>query len=155
MSRAVMQQALEALEEPDGLDEYNRSISDIAIAALRQALAEPEQKPVALFDESLGRPVLLSGAPMLYDKQPLYTAPTPRMPLRESDARMMASLMDEAAANLAALMETPQADALGVRHFLPDELNGCAIMLYGNGDKYAATRRAIVRAAAEIGKEMK
>ena len=50
-------------------------------------------------------------------------------PLRENDVHMMASLMDEAAANLAALMETPQADALGVRHFLPDELKGCAIML--------------------------
>lgn len=50
-------------------------------------------------------------------------------PFAENDARMMAQLMDEAATNLAALMETPQADALGVRHFLPDELNGCAIML--------------------------
>ena len=50
-------------------------------------------------------------------------------PLAENDARMMALLMDEAAANLAALAETPQSDALGVRHFLPDELNGCAIML--------------------------
>ena len=50
-------------------------------------------------------------------------------PLAENDARMMALLMDEAATNLAALMETQRADELGVRHFLPDELNGCAIML--------------------------
>ena len=52
-----------------------------------------------------------------------------RKPLTEKNAHMMALLLDEAAANLAALMETPQAKALGVRHFLPDELNGCAIML--------------------------
>lgn len=50
-------------------------------------------------------------------------------PLAGNEARMMALLMDEAATNLAALMETPRADELGVRHFLPDELNGCAIML--------------------------
>ena len=65
------------------------------------------------------------------EKQPAVAGPiepTVR-PLRESDARMMALLMDEAATNLAALMETQRADELGVRHFLPDELNGCAIML--------------------------
>ena len=50
-------------------------------------------------------------------------------PLSENDARMMALLIDEAATNLAALMETQRADELGVRQFLPDELNGCAIML--------------------------
>lgn len=50
-------------------------------------------------------------------------------PLAENDARMMALLMDEAATNLAALMETQRADELGVRYFLPDELSGCAIML--------------------------
>lgn len=49
--------------------------------------------------------------------------------LRAVDAAMMAALMDEAATNLAALMDTPRADELQVRHFLPDELNGCAIML--------------------------
>jgi hypothetical protein len=42
---------------------------------------------------------------------------------------MMAVIMDEAAANLAALMDTPRAEEIGVRHFLPDELNGSAIML--------------------------
>ena len=34
--------ALEALEDPYGLDEYNRSISDNAITALREALAEQQ-----------------------------------------------------------------------------------------------------------------
>lgn len=52
-----------------------------------------------------------------------------REPLTEKNAHMMALLLDEAAANLAALMKTPQAKTLGVRHYLPDELNGCAIML--------------------------
>ena len=42
--REVMQQALEALEEPDGLDDYNRSISDLAITALREALETPENQ---------------------------------------------------------------------------------------------------------------
>ena len=64
MSRAVMQQALEALEDPDGLDEYNRSISDIAITALRQALAEPEQPVEYVRDED--NPCYM------------FTAPTPK-----------------------------------------------------------------------------
>ena len=46
--------------------------------ALREALAAPMQEPVAVFDERLGEPVLLSGAPMLSDGQPLYTAPPRR-----------------------------------------------------------------------------
>lgn len=64
-------------------------------------------------------------------KQPALVGRVDRhvRPFAEKDAHMMALLLDEAAANLAALMETPQAKALGVRHFLPDELNGCAIML--------------------------
>jgi len=67
-------------------------------------------------------------------------------PLREKHARMMALLLDEAAANLAALMDTPQADALGVRHFLPDELSGCAIMLR---DAYGLPAAANCATAAE------
>ena len=50
-------------------------------------------------------------------------------PLRAEDAKMIAALLDEAAANLAALMGTTEAEKLGVRHFLPDELNGSAIIL--------------------------
>ena len=38
---------------------------------------QPEQ-PVAVFDEKLGRPRLIEGAPMLKDGQALYTAPAPR-----------------------------------------------------------------------------
>jgi hypothetical protein len=35
--------------------------------------SQPAQEPVAIFDELLGRPTLLSSAPMLEDGQPLYT----------------------------------------------------------------------------------
>ncbi len=72
--------------------------------------------------------VLRKECTMSNETQPGPVEPTVR-PLREKEARIMALLMDEAAANLAALMETPQADALGVRYFLPDELKGCAHML--------------------------
>lgn len=44
-------------------------------------------------------------------------------------AEMMASLMEEAAKNLADLIGTPRAEELQVRHPLPDELDGCALML--------------------------
>lgn len=38
---------------------------------------ENKQKPVAVFDEQLGRPCLVAGAPMLEHGQPLYTHPAP------------------------------------------------------------------------------
>jgi hypothetical protein len=132
--RQAAQRALKAME--DGEDRADMIEFSEALIALHAALAEPEQEPVAWMyqDKSTHEVKFQKHMRGFVDhgatyETPLYTAPTPRKPLRESDARMMASLMDEAAANLAALMETPQADALGVRHFLPDELNGCAIML--------------------------
>ena len=64
------------------------------IALLKKALLEAEaapqqevQEPVvaAVFDEQLGRPMLVEGAPMLSHGQPLYTAPQPApAPLSES-----------------------------------------------------------------------
>ena len=47
VDKALIEQAVGALETPDGLDEYNRSISDVSIDALRAALAEPVVEPVA------------------------------------------------------------------------------------------------------------
>ncbi|MCZ8256971.1 MAG: hypothetical protein O9327_15060 [Polaromonas sp.] len=49
--------------------------------------------------------------------------------LSSRNAGLMASLMEEAAKHLAAFMPTKQAEEMGVRHFLPDELDGSAIML--------------------------
>jgi len=51
------------------------------------------------------------------------------MALEKHHAEMMALLLEEASQNLAAMMFTPEAEKLQVRHFLPDELDGCAIML--------------------------
>lgn len=42
---AAARQALEALKNPDGLDEFNRSIVDTAITNLQAALAEPAAQP--------------------------------------------------------------------------------------------------------------
>lgn len=47
---------------------------------VRTAQTEPAQEPVAVFDERMGQPVLLPGAPMLKDEQPLYTAAQPQRP---------------------------------------------------------------------------
>ena len=52
-----------------------------------------------------------------------------RTELTPSAVLMIAELMEEAARNLSSLMETAEADKLQVRHFLPDELDGSAIML--------------------------
>ena len=41
-------------------------------------LEQPAQEPVAIFDELLGRPTLLSSAPMLEEGQPFYTTPPKR-----------------------------------------------------------------------------
>jgi hypothetical protein len=53
------------------------------------------------------------------------------MALEKHRAEMMALLLEEAARNLAAMMFTPEAERQKVRHFLPDELYGCAIILRG------------------------
>jgi hypothetical protein len=49
--------------------------------------------------------------------------------LTKQQVELITILIDEAAKNLADLMFTPEAEKLEVRHFLPDELNGCAIIL--------------------------
>jgi hypothetical protein len=41
----------------------------------------------------------------------------------------MAQVLDEAAGHLRAFMETELAEQRQMRHFLPDEMEGCAIML--------------------------
>ena len=61
------------------------------------------------------------------DVNPVVARQTPL--LTENDVHMMAALMEEAATNLSAMMQTPQAEELSVRHFLPDELAGSASML--------------------------
>lgn len=50
-------------------------------------------------------------------------------PLLESEAVMMAELMEESASNLQALLYGQKFDELKVRHNLPNELEGCAIRL--------------------------
>lgn len=54
--------------------------------------------------------------------------------LKANDFRLMATLLDEAARNLRAVMETDIAEAQQFRHFLPDELEGSAIMLREHAD---------------------
>ena len=49
--------------------------------------------------------------------------------LRKETAAQMALLMEEASRNLAAVMELQEAEKAQIRFFLPDELDGCAIML--------------------------
>lgn len=84
MSRAVMQEALEALEalEWKGLPSFVKD----ATTALRQALAEPEQKPIAwLLDDTHH----VEFHQQCYHESPwwtpLYTAPTPRKPLTDEE----------------------------------------------------------------------
>jgi hypothetical protein len=60
--------------------------------AHRAELAEPEQEPVARFDERYGGPVLLASAPMLCDGQLLYTHPPRReveQPEQEPELRKL------------------------------------------------------------------
>ena len=78
MSRAVMQQALEALEivarQPVGA-----RVTE-AITALRAALAEPEQEP--------------DGISWLKRDSGYFTAPTPRKPLTDDEMRECAQAMN-------------------------------------------------------------
>lgn len=83
--RQAAQQALEALE---GLADYRYTDRvKNTMASLRQALAEPEQEPVAWANMKDGEPVLLAISQHPEDRAnwmnpvPLYTAPTPRKPL--------------------------------------------------------------------------
>lgn len=98
MSRAVMQQALEALEtcsedewhsdDDFGMMQvYDEAKVTQAITALRQALAEPEQPPEALGYVPLsddGTHVFIDGIGLV----PLaHYAPTPRKPLTREQLR--------------------------------------------------------------------
>ena len=90
MSKAVMQQALEALE---GLADYRYTDRvKNTMASLRQALAEPEQEPVLyinpkVINPATGKVRTRTGALTFSDEPcagwslPLYTEPTPRRPL--------------------------------------------------------------------------
>jgi hypothetical protein len=49
--------------------------------------------------------------------------------LSPNELEMMAQVLDEAAGHLRAFMETELAEQRQMRHFLPDEMEGCAIML--------------------------
>ena len=71
MSREVMQQALEALwttATPKGEE---------AIKAIKAALAQPEQEPVAWWDAKIG----VFNEKHFDQLQPLYTSPPQRQPL--------------------------------------------------------------------------
>ncbi len=68
-----------AQQEEKPVEDWEAVAIDKAIKNLRHPLSSPRQEekpePVAVFDEKLGRPIMLSHAPMLEDGQPLYTAP--------------------------------------------------------------------------------
>ena len=74
IDREVVEQAVKVLTTP--IQPF--MFKQFAVTALRAALEQeeqPEQEPVAVFDEQQGSPVLLASAPMLSDGQPLYTHP--------------------------------------------------------------------------------
>ena len=88
--RQAAQQALEALEsDPDEMvdrgDGHWDFKHDLAITALRAALAEPEQEPVAWMDidDNGQRLTVRQWSDGNKDEVPLYTAPTPRRPLHD------------------------------------------------------------------------
>ena len=80
-NREVMQQALEALENERYVTKYTHIVE--AITALRKALAQPEQEPVAFYHPRNGfywaKPTSIF-APTSVDVErlPLYTAPEQR-----------------------------------------------------------------------------
>ena len=81
--RQAAQQALEALE---GLADYRYTDRvKNTMASLRQALAEPEQEPVAWMDidDNGQRLTVRQWSDGNKDEVPLYTAPTPRKPEQE------------------------------------------------------------------------
>jgi hypothetical protein len=76
MSRAVMQMALEALEQFRDISDFTPASAVHAITALRAALAEPEQEPVAW----MWKDGTVTADPDRADGTwtPLYTAPPQR-----------------------------------------------------------------------------
>lgn len=94
--RQAAQQALEALE---GLADYRYTDRvKNTMASLRQALAEPEQEPVAWMTHSndllpLFHATRVGALNWATQPTPLYTAPTPRKPLTDyiNAARINAS----------------------------------------------------------------
>ena len=82
--RALLQQALEAL------DAYSWEQVDAARVALRKALEQPEQEPVAWMVYTLdGKSVCVTDNPTDFGSKhkalPLYTAPPQRKPLTEEE----------------------------------------------------------------------
>lgn len=95
--RQAAQQALEALENDAMQRTYAGGvrITNAAIA-LRAALAEPEQEPVAWMDidDNGQRLTVRQWSDGNKDEVPLYTAPTPRKPLTDEEMRECAQAMN-------------------------------------------------------------
>jgi len=95
--RQAAQQALEALE---GLADYRYTDRvKNTMASLRQALAEPEQEPVAWMTHSndllpLFHATRVGALNWATQPTPLYTAPTPRKPLTDEEMRECAQAMN-------------------------------------------------------------
>ena len=99
--REAAQMALDALEHTNrtGDTQVLAMYCEEAITALRAALAEPEQEPVAwaVYDILHGGSKTLhwpeqhspNGDPKQYKAVPLYTAPTPRKPLTEEEIALI------------------------------------------------------------------
>lgn len=60
---------------------------------------------------------------------------------------LIGKLIDEAAKNIYDLLDTPKATELSVRHPLPDELEGSAIMLRQSGDSPLYSVRSVEETA--------
>lgn len=83
--REALQVALEALEDyqANGAPFFK---CDSAVSAIREALAEPEQKPVAVVTSQTGDPAMTMSwhhEPALPIGTKLYTAPPARKPLTD------------------------------------------------------------------------
>ena len=74
--RKAAEMALNALNIQTPLNNREFELRNSALEALRQALAEPEQEPVAIVNEGMGGIEWLSKP--LPDDTPLYTAPPKR-----------------------------------------------------------------------------
>ena len=82
LPRATVQQALEALLLPSMKTQQMLIQRDEAIIALRRALAEPEQEPVAwMHPMDFGRDARVTGKQVSDEQLPLYTTPPQRKPL--------------------------------------------------------------------------
>ena len=92
--RQAAQQALEALEWAWGGEPLTGK-EMVAITALKQALAEPEQDPVGwqwLNTCNYRKKLPANAIPEHW--RPLYTAPTPRKPLTDEEMRECAQAMN-------------------------------------------------------------